>query len=232
MRSYTWAGFIRGFATGSFATLIVGGLMLYALNMSEVVALSVTRLPEIHSILFWAYHNLGTSLILFGLTLGLYIHGLRQLSRALRERRALEEISQTDQLTDVWTGLFFGIGVIWTAIGMRGALVYALGDPLEATREGAFAVLQRLVDGGILMALSTTIFGGIGGYLMRVIKTLTVGAELRRYYAQVGSSQGAQIHATLVSIERQLHALLGRSAVHEELLGDTSSMAGGDLRQR
>ena len=34
---------------------------------------------------------------------------------------------QLDHLTDIWTTLFFGTGVIWTAIGMRSALIFALG---------------------------------------------------------------------------------------------------------
>ena len=50
---------------------------------------------------------------------------------------------------DIWINLFFGIGVIWTAIGMRGALLEGLGDlnSQSAARLGAFSILQRLVDG-------------------------------------------------------------------------------------
>ena len=36
--------------------------------------------------------------------------------------------------------------------------------------------------GGILLALSTTIFGGIGGYLMRVYKSVTLGPQLQQRY--------------------------------------------------
>ena len=70
---------------------------------------------------------------------------------------------QLDHLTDIWTTLFFGTGDIWTAIGMRSALIFALGDRDVALQDGAFAMLERMIDGGILLALSTTIFGGIGG---------------------------------------------------------------------
>jgi len=57
--------------------------------------------------------------------------------------------------------LFFGVGVVWTAIGMRSALLSALGglDQSAAAELGAFEILRRLVDGGILLALSTTIVG-------------------------------------------------------------------------
>ena len=67
------------------------------------------------------------------------------------------------------------LALFWTAIGMRSALVYALGDPETTAADGAFNLLRNLVDGGILIALSTTIFGGVGGYLMRVSKTVFVG---------------------------------------------------------
>ena len=50
------------------------------------------------------------------------------------------------------TQLMVGVGVIFTAIGMRGALVHALSDPTAAATEGAFGILQRLVDGGILIS--------------------------------------------------------------------------------
>ena len=70
---------------------------------------------------------------------------------------------------------------------------------------GAFEMLRRLVDGGILIALSTTIFGGIGGYLMRVVKTLSVGAALRRYYGQVMMAPTRELAAAVQRIEARLH---------------------------
>ena len=100
----------------------------------------------------------------------------------LANARPIDQIVQLDHLTDIWTTLFFGTGVIWTAIGMRSALIFALGDRNAALQQGAFAMLERMIDGGILLALSTTIFGGIGGYLMRVYKTVTLGTELQQQY--------------------------------------------------
>ena len=78
--------------------------------------------------------------------------------------------------------MFFGTGVIWTAIGMRSALIFALGDRDAALQQGAFAMLERMIDGGILLALSTTIFGGVGGYIMRVYKTVILGTQLQQHY--------------------------------------------------
>ena len=129
----------------------------------------------------WVWRNLGWSLPVFAGVLALYVHSLDRLRSALRQEAPPDEVSQADHLTDVWTSLFFGVGVIWTAIGMRGALIYALGDPDATLQQGAFAILERMVNGGILLALSTTIFGGVGGYLMRVYKALTLGAKLQQH---------------------------------------------------
>ena len=126
------------------------------------------------------------------------------LTTRIRENRPLDEVAQADHLTDTWTSLFFGVGVIWTAIGMRGALLYALGDPETTAQDGAFAVLQRMVNGGILVALSTTIFGGIGGYVMRVVKTVVVGAPLKRYYESAARESADGIQNTLVAMEKHL----------------------------
>ena len=59
-------------------------------------------------------------------------------------------MNHLDGLAEVWVGLFFGVGVIWTAIGMRAALAdlerRACG---EGQRAGA-----RAEDGTVLGALS------------------------------------------------------------------------------
>jgi len=107
-------------------------------------------------------------------------------------------------LLDLSATLFVGIGVIWTAIGMRDALIYGLGDPVVSATAGAFSVLQRLVDGGILLALSTTIVGGAGGYLMRVIKSVVLGEKLTALYMHESQRPAEASLATLQRIEHQL----------------------------
>ena len=113
-------------------------------------------------------------------------------------------------MVDIWTNLFFGIGVIWTAIGIRSALLSAVGDLDAGTAAelGAFSILQRLVDGGILLALSTTIFGAVGGYLLRVLKAIVVGVQLQAYYGEFSKSQTDEIGQTLLKIERHLAILV------------------------
>ncbi len=199
MQSASKRGFLGGFVGGAAAILVL--LLLTQLRDTPVGGL------EPAAVLAWTRDNLGLSVPVFVVVLVLFVHSLGRLRRGLDESGPADEISHADQLTDTWTSLFFGIGVIWTAIGMRGALLFALGDPNTTAAVGAFAVLQRMVDGGILLALSTTIVGGVGGYLMRIIKTLTVGAALRRYYDQTARAQGDAISATLIRIEQHLTGL-------------------------
>lgn len=130
----------------------------------------------------WIIVNLGHSVWLFGVVLTLYLMNLFRLRAILDAEPPLSDVVELDQLLDVWINLFVGIGVIWTAVGMRSALQAALGDPGEALVDSAGSVLQKLVDGGILLALTTTIIGGMGGYLMRLGKTLGTGAGLNQFY--------------------------------------------------
>ena len=198
-------GFAGGLAAGVLTGLIAAGGVILAtdtfLTAAEPAAWTLAEALD------WAWRNLGLSLPVFAVVLVLYVRSLARLRRRVARGASLDAVAHAEQLTDTWTSLFFGVGVIWTAIGMRGALLYALGDPAASVDDGAFAVLQRMVNGGILVALSTTIFGGIGGYLMRVVKTLTVGAPLRRYYEAAAGATGAEMLAALGRIEAHLAAL-------------------------
>ena len=158
----------------------------------------------------WVWRNLGWSLPVFAAVLALYVHSLDRLRSALRRAAPPDVVSQADHLTDVWTSLFFGVGVIWTAIGMRGALLEGLGNlnAQSAAKLGAFSILKRLVDGGILLALSTTIVGAVGGYLLRLVKSLAVGTQVRAYYSQLANQQADAVNAVLKSIDAQLNQLV------------------------
>ena len=150
----------------------------------------------------WVAANLGYSLLPFALTLLLFRLSLHTLERRLNRGSPVHKVAQADQLTDIWIGLFFGIGVIWTAIGMRGALLYALGDGVgSVTEAGAAGLLERLVRGGILTALTTTIVGGAGGYLLRLYKTLRVGSRLKRYYSDREQLRAARVESLLREIQ-------------------------------
>ena len=196
--------FLRGLTAGTVGTLIGGGALLYALSHYEVIAFADNRIPSFSGWLDWAYMNLGSSIPVFAALLLAYFFTLGKLRTLLEADGPLDRIVQLDHLTDIWTTLFFGTGVIWTAIGMRSALIFALGDHEATVAEGASAVLQRMVEGGILLALSTTIFGGIGGYLMRVYKAITLGTALQRFYDKAARSDTSTMRSTLERIEQHL----------------------------
>ena len=209
--SYSATGFSAGFFTGALGVFIIGTTLLYMLNMSEVVAISVLEVPSVQRMLSWTYENLRLSVIPFCLTFLLFTGSLLRLKRFLRNPNiSVEKIAQMDHLVDIWINLFFGIGVIWTAIGMRGALLEGLGDlnAQSAAKLGAFSILQRLVDGGILLALSTTIFGAVGGYLLRLVKSLAVGTQVKAYYNRLAEQQTECVHSALQSIDARLSQLV------------------------
>jgi hypothetical protein len=158
----------------------------------------------------WLDANLGQSVWLFALTLTLYVMNLTRLNRLLGDggQPGFTEVVELDQLLDVWIHLFVGIGVIWTAVGMRSALQAALGDPGEALIDSAGSVLQKLVDGGILLALTTTIVGGVGSYLMRLGKTMMVGARLNTFY---DANSRRDLHE-LIAVTRRLEASVAKKA--------------------
>ena len=61
------------------------------------------------------------------------------------------------------------------------------------------------VFGGILLALSTTIVGGVGGYLMRAVKSLSLGRALNALYYRASQEPAEQSLAALQRIESLLH---------------------------
>jgi hypothetical protein len=196
--------FLQGMAAGLTGTLVCAVAVLYALARTGYVVLDDTVVPDSAEWLAWAYTNLGSSIPVFALLLIAFFITLGKLRRTLIDHRPVNVVVQLDNLAEIWTTLFFGTGVIWTAIGMRSALIFALGDRDAALREGAFAMLERMIDGGILLALSTTIFGGIGGYLMRVYKTVTLGADLQHRYDIAARADTSEMRESLQRIEVHL----------------------------
>lgn len=205
--------FLRGLFAGALGTLIGASASLYVLSRIGVVHFSDTSSGSPGEWLHWAYTNLGSSIPVFAVLLLAYFVTLGRLRTALDASRPINQIVQLDHLTDIWTTLFFGTGVIWTAIGMRSALIFALGDRAAALQQGAFAMLERMIDGGILLALSTTIFGGVGGYIMRVYKTISLGTKLQQQYDNAARADTSEMRASLQRIERHLR--------NDDLLADS-----------
>lgn len=204
MQPATRAGFLEGLTVGMFGSAVGTCALLYVLRQNGLVSFPADTLPNIQPWLEWVYSNLGSSIPVFAVLLTAFLFSLSRLRTYLAQARPINEIVQLDQLTDIWTTLFFGTGVIWTAIGMRSALLFALADSDVTIQQGAFAVLERMVDGGILLALSTTIFGGIGGYLMRVYKSMSLGARLQQQYDRSAREDTTQMCESLRRIERHI----------------------------
>jgi hypothetical protein len=198
--------FLQGMVAGLTGTLIGGAALVYALARANLLELSDTAVSNPSEWLEWAYNNLGSSIPVFAVLIIAFFVTLGRLRKYLDEDRPVNEIVQFDHLTDIWTTLFFGTGVIWTAIGMRSALIFALGDRELAMSQGAFAMLERMIDGGILLALSTTIFGGIGGYFMRVYKTVLLGSDLQRRYDLAARADTSEMRESLSRIEQNLRS--------------------------
>jgi hypothetical protein len=198
------ARFFEGLSMGLFGSAVGVIALLYLLRRGDFVSFSTEQFPDVSPWLAWTYANLGMSTPVFAAILLAYFVSLRRLHLRLKRDRPVDEIVQLDHLTDMWTTLFFGTGVIWTAIGMRSALIFALGEPDTTVQQGAFAVLQRMVDGGILLALSTTIFGGVGGYLMRVHKSISLGTLLQQRYDRAARIDTSSMRESLQRIEQHL----------------------------
>ncbi len=198
--------FLKGLAAGALGTLIGGSASLYLLSRYGIIHFSDTAISNPGEWLHWAYTNLGSSIPVFAVLLLAYFVTLGRLRDALEKARPINQVVHLDHLTDIWTTLFFGTGVIWTAIGMRSALIYALGDRDAALQQGAFAMLERMIDGGILLALSTTIFGGVGGYIMRVYKTIMLGTQLQQQYDDAARADTSEMRASLQRIEKHLRS--------------------------
>jgi len=204
MQTQSRAGFIEGLTVGVFGSAVSTVAVLYLLRRQDLVSFSADSPPDLWPWLEWVYANLGSSIPVFAALLIAFFVTMTRLRSCMAARRPVNEVVQLDHLTDIWTTLFFGTGVIWTAIGMRSALLFALGEPDATVQAGAFDVLKRMVDGGILLALSTTIFGGMGGYLMRVYKSMTLGAELQHQYDKAARTDTARMQQSLQRIEEHL----------------------------
>jgi hypothetical protein len=126
------------------------------------------------------YRHLRLSIVPFGCLFLLYTYLISRLRRYLRrDGIKLSGLTYYDRLLNTTISSFFGVGVIWTAVGMESALMQALNCVNQgqetAAALSAWALLERLVNGGLLLALSTTVFGGVCGYVLRLLKIVLLG---------------------------------------------------------
>jgi hypothetical protein len=194
-------GLVGGFLLGLVGLLLAG----IAVGSGEPAVLFRQLMESLAPLWEMAQQNLQGSVLPFVLVLLAYLQQLVSLRGLLAtDDPPVDRVARHEQLLDLCANLFFGIGVIWTAIGMRDALLFALGEPDAAAAQGAFTVLQRMVDGGILLALSTTIVGGIGGYLMKAGKSILLGQQLSALYLRTSREASQENLVVLQRIEAHL----------------------------
>jgi len=194
---------MTSYLIGIFSGAASAAVVSYMLNISGVIVVSSSEGIYLTTILRWFYQNLGLSIIPFALIAAGYSYYLNKLVRLLKTDSATaREIFTTEEKIDLLMNIFLGIGVIWTAIGMRNALLASLGnmDAGMAAQKGAFYILTQLVEGGILLSLSTTIAGGLGGYTMRVVKAWSTGHQLNAFMDAQVTTQRQDIFDRLDSI--------------------------------
>ncbi len=156
---------------------------------------------------------LGYSVLFFAPVLvGYAVFFIRLRSALSRYKSApdvIESIRFYNQGIDIFITLFFAIGVLFTAWGLQNALVSALGGLSEedAGRLGAWEILKRLVECGILIALWTTIVGGAGGYIMRLAKFIFLGRELGHFASWNVEKEKKVFFASLESIRRNVELM-------------------------
>ena len=201
---------IKGMVSGIMVTV----LGIYLFNLSGLIIISSDKGISLVSILVWTIKNLGFSIIPFIVVLLFFFYYLQRLFVLLGYEDSVEPalVTAMQEKLDLLINLFFGIGVVWTAIGMRNALVLSIGsiDAETAASQGAFSILTRLVDGGILLSLSTTIVGGIGGYLMKVLKAWMLGIRLNACFERQYNKETREIHSRMDHIVRIMEQNRGK----------------------
>ena len=166
-----------------------------------------------HGVTNWLVLNLGYSAPLFCVALLFVIHSMACLLEELgKDKCCSSRTFHLEHRVDIGISLLFGIGVLFTAIGIRDALTTAINGEAAAINGGE--VLALLVNGGILSAMTTTVVGGALGYSLRVIKVLATGEKLEKVHARMMGEGLQKQEALLQCISSQLKTI-GEPRIHE-----------------
>jgi hypothetical protein len=161
----------------------------------------------------WLALNLGYSAPLFCVALLFVIHSMACLQEELgKENCSSSRTFHLEHRVDIGISLLFGVGVLFTAIGIRDALTAAIYGEVAAKNGGE--VLALLVNGGILSAMTTTVVGGALGYSFRVIKVLVMGEKLEQLHARV-MGEGLQRQELLLQFISNQLKTIGEPRAHE-----------------
>lgn len=166
-----------------------------------------------HGVTNWLALNLGYSAPLFCVALLFVIHSMACLLEELgKDKCCSSRTFHLEHRVDIGISLLFGIGVLFTAIGIRDALTTAIDGEAAATNGGE--ALALLVNGGILSAMTTTVVGGALGYSLRVIKVLVTGEKLEKVHTRMMGEGLQKQEALLQHISNQLKTI-GEPRAHE-----------------
>lgn len=160
-----------------FALAVIVGMAL-----ALILSVAFGSLDQNRGMIAWLGVNLGLSAPLFAVLTIMGWSYLESLKQALNaDKKAEAQIAHLEQRIDLVVALLFGVGVLYTAVGLRGALVQAIDGPSEQSASG---MLIALVNGGILSAMTSTVVGGVLGYGLRMLKLFRVGHALELYYSE------------------------------------------------
>ena len=177
---------IQSALTSLLIAVVLAVFLILMLNMMGLIAFTGGGWLVDTSNMVRKY--LGFSILFFLPVMMLFFYRLKSLYDVLStsDDQAVDDakVDRLNEGVDDCMKYFIGIGVLFTAWGMQNALQESLGgmDASEAARLGAWEILSRLVNNGILISLWTTIIGGAGGYLMDFIKKFWAGQQLSNYY--------------------------------------------------
>ena len=177
-----------------FLSLCWSGLFISLGVFSGWVTISAS-VPWLINPAAFIYRHLRLSVVPFGCLFIMYFYFLSRIRRHLRRKETkLSELIYYDRLLNTTISTFFGVGVIWTAVGMESSLMQALdgvrqGQEVSATLS-AWRILDRLVNGGLLLALSTTVVGGVCGYLLRLLKIVLIGKNWDLFILEEAGENG------------------------------------------
>jgi len=195
----------------AFLTIVLSAFLLLALNQTGIIAFTgggwlINSYSTIAGYL--GYSVLFFVPVLFGYFL-FFAFLKTSLSRFQSDPGELDNVRFYSGGLEMFITLFFGIGVLFTAWGLQNALVSAIGGvtKTEAGRLGAWGILQRLVDNGILIALWTTIVGGVGGYLMRFAKHFFLGRDMIRFSSRRMEKEKMRFFECFESIKLHLERI-------------------------
>lgn len=194
----TFQSFVKGMVAGLVFASLFTPLLLMLASMQGWVVLSVPSF-KIMALWHWVNVNLGFSVFFFVGLLMLWLGLFTRLNHHLTTHSSAEVVQHAVQKLDLTVNLFIAVGVIFTAIGLRDCLISTLGGiggglgEQSSTDISAFEMMGALINNGLLVALTSTIIGAIGGYLLKAAKSWCLGAKINAYNVHLQQSAQAEV---------------------------------------